>query len=53
MCIDLTKLESREILNLLLPSDEIGLQPLFMYIRETLIENHYDLLLKILLKLLN
>src|SRR6266498_4141424 len=40
--IDLTKLQSREILNLLLSSDELGLQPLVTYTQDTLIENHYD-----------
>ena len=44
--IDFTKLQSREILNLLLPSDEIGLQPLVTYIQETLIKNHYDFIVK-------
>ena len=37
--IDLTKLQSCEILNLLSPSDELGIQPLFTYIQDTLIEN--------------
>src|SRR6266496_1602208 len=44
--VDLTKLQSREILNLLLPSDELGLQPLVIYIQDTLIENHYDFIIK-------
>src|SRR6266498_1708474 len=39
--INLTKLQSREILNLLLPSDELGLQPLVTYIQEILINDHY------------
>ena len=38
--IDLARLKSREILNLLLPSDEFGLQILVTYIQVTLIENH-------------
>src|SRR6266542_4241757 len=40
--VDLTKLQSNEVLNLLLPSDELGLQPLVTYIQEILIENHND-----------
>ena len=43
--IDLTKLQSREILNLLLPSDEFELQPLVTYIQETLIKNHNDFII--------
>ena len=38
--VNLTKLQSREILNLLLSSDELGLQPLVTYIETTLVENH-------------
>src|SRR6266498_1463319 len=44
--VDLTKLQSCEILNLLLPSDELGLQPLVAHIQDTLIENHYDFTIK-------
>src|SRR6266498_2463471 len=44
--VDLTKLETRETLNLLLSSDEIGLQPLFTYIQEILIENNYNFIIK-------
>ena len=44
--IDLTKLQSREILNLMLPSDELRLQPLVTYIQEILIKNHYDFIIK-------
>ena len=51
--VDLTKLQSREILNLLLPSDEFELQPLVTYIQETLIKNHVDFIIKNILKLLN
>src|SRR6266496_1418699 len=40
--VDLTKLQSCEILNFLLPSDELGLQPLVAYIQDTLIKNHYN-----------
>src|SRR5581483_5627956 len=40
--INLTKLQSHEILNLLLPSDELELQPLVTYIQEILIESHRD-----------
>ena len=35
---DLTKLQSHELLDLLLPSDEFELQPLVTYIQETLIK---------------
>ena len=38
--VDLIKLQSHEILNLLLPSVELELQPLVTYIQETLIEDH-------------
>src|SRR5438034_4782919 len=44
--VDLTKLQSREILNLLLSSDEFELQPLVTYIQETLIKNHNDFIIK-------
>src|SRR6266496_4781210 len=43
--VDLTKLQSRELLNLLLPSDEFELQPLITYIQETLIKNHEDFII--------
>src|SRR6266498_1003627 len=38
--INLTDLQFRDTLNLLLPSDELGLRPLVIYIQETLIQNH-------------
>src|SRR6266516_3758225 len=44
--VDLTKLQSRELLNLLLSSDEFELQPLVTYIQETLIKNHNDFIIK-------
>ena len=44
--VNLTKLQSYEILNLLLPSDEFELQPLVTHIQETLINNHYDFIIK-------
>src|SRR5437762_8539120 len=44
--IDITKLQSREILNLSLPSDELGLQPLVIYIQEILIKNYSDFIIK-------
>src|SRR6266496_2668417 len=44
--VNLTNLQFREILNLLLPSDELGLQPLVTYIQETLIKNHYNFIIK-------
>ena len=44
--INLTKLQSREILDLLLPSDEFGLQPLVTYIQEILTLNHYNFIVK-------
>ena len=46
--VDLTKLKSREILNLTLPLDEFNLQPLVMYIQETLIKNHVDFIFEIM-----
>src|SRR5205809_228830 len=47
----LTKLQSREILNLLLSSDEFELQPLVTYIQETLIKNHNDFIIKNILEI--
>jgi hypothetical protein len=44
--IDLSKLQSSEILELLLPSDELGLQPLVSYIQEILINNHREFIIK-------
>ena len=44
--VNLTKLQFYETLNLLLPSDELGLQPLVMYIQEILIKNHINKYLK-------
>src|SRR6266498_4683764 len=44
--INLTKLQSREILNLLLPSDNLGLQPLVTYIQEILIKNHRNFIIE-------
>src|SRR6266498_2218331 len=44
--VDLTKLQSREILNLLLSSDKFELQPLVTYIQEILIKNHEDFINK-------
>src|SRR5205823_14490392 len=44
--VDLTKLQSCEILNLLLPSNELELQPLITYIQEILIKNHCDFIIK-------
>ena len=44
--VNLTNLQFREILNLLLPSDELELQPLVTYIQEILIKNHYDFIIK-------
>ncbi|RIA90638.1 BTB/POZ protein [Glomus cerebriforme] len=51
--IDLTKLQSHEILNLLLPSDELEFQPLVKCIQETLIgENHEDFIIKNILEII-
>ena len=50
--VDLTKLQSREILNLLLPSDEFELQPLVTYIQEILILNNYDFIIKNILEII-
>ena len=44
--VNLTNLQFREILNLLLPSDELELQPLVTYIQETLIKNHHNFINK-------
>ena len=44
--VDLAKLQSREILNLLLPLDEFEFRPLVTYIQETLIKNHEDFIFK-------
>src|SRR6266498_1615403 len=44
--INLTNLQSREILNLLLLSDDLGLQPLVTYIQEILIKNHSDFIIE-------
>ena len=38
--VNLTDLQFRDTLNLLLPSDDLGLQPLVTYIQEILIKNH-------------
>ena len=48
--IDLTKLQSREILNLLLLSDEFELQTLVTY--STLIKNHVDFIIKNILEII-
>ncbi len=40
--INLTHLQFCEILNLLLSSDEHGLQPLVVHIQEILFKNHYN-----------
>src|SRR6266536_4494150 len=50
--VDLTKLQSREILNLLLPSNEFELQPLVTYIQETLIKNHFNFIIKNILEII-
>src|SRR6266496_4165345 len=44
--VNLTNLQFREILNLLLPSDELELQPLVTYIQEILIKNHYNFIIE-------
>src|SRR6266498_34956 len=44
--VNLTKLQFRETLNLLLPSDELGLQPLATYIQEILIKNYHNLIIE-------
>src|SRR6266487_76452 len=44
--INLTKLQFRETLDLLLPSDDLGLQPLVTYIQETLIINHHKFIIE-------
>src|SRR6266536_2610551 len=50
--VDLTKLQSREILNLLLPSNEFELQPLVTYIQETLTKNHVDFIINNILEII-
>ena len=50
--VDLTKLQPREILNLLLPSNEFELQPLVTYIQETLIKNHFNFIIKNILEII-
>ena len=40
--VDITKLQSHEILNLLPPLNEFEVQPLVIYIQETLIKNHHN-----------
>ncbi|RIA87110.1 concanavalin A-like lectin/glucanase domain-containing protein [Glomus cerebriforme] len=51
--IDLTKLQSREILNLLITLDEFEFQPLTKYIQETLVgENHHDFIIKNILEII-
>ena len=50
--VDFTKLQSREILNLLLSSDELGLQPLVTYTQDTLIENHSDFIIKNIIEII-
>src|SRR5438045_6260046 len=49
--VNLTKFQSREILNLLLSSDEFEFRPLVMYIQETLIKNHKDFIIKNILEI--
>src|SRR6266516_5437684 len=44
--VNLTNLQFCEILNLLLPSDELGLQPLVAYIQEILIKNHHNFIIE-------
>src|SRR6266516_3908019 len=44
--VNLTILQPRELLNLLLPSNEFELQPLVTYIQEILIINNYDFIIK-------
>src|SRR6266498_4375354 len=44
--VNLTNLQFREILNLLLPSDDLGLQPLVTYIQEILFKNHHNFIIK-------
>src|SRR6266536_6451126 len=50
--VDLTKLQPREILNLLLPSNEFELQPLVTYIQETLTKNHVDFIINNILEII-
>jgi len=44
--INFADLQSREILNLLLQSDDLELQPLVTYIQGTLIKNHHNFIIE-------
>ena len=50
--VDLTKLQSHEILNLLLPTNELGLQPLVAHIQTTLIKNHCNFIIKHIIEII-
>src|SRR6266498_3597179 len=50
--VDLTKLQSHEILNLLLTSNEFELEPLVTYIQEALIKNHVDFIINNILEII-
>src|SRR5438034_2920867 len=50
--VNLTNLQFREILNLLLPSDELGLQPLVTYIQEILIKNHHNFIIENIIEII-
>src|SRR6266536_6321619 len=50
--VNLTNLQFREILNLLLPSDELELQTLVTYIQETLIKNHYNFIIENIIEII-
>ena len=50
--VNLTKLQFRETLNLLSPSDKLGLQPLVTYIQEILIKNHDDFIINNIIEII-
>ena len=50
--VNLTNLQFSEILDLLLPSDELGLQPLVTYIQEILIKNHHNFIIENIIEII-
>ena len=50
--INLTHLQFCEILNLLLSSDEHGLQPLVVHTQEILIKNHHNFIIENIIEII-
>ncbi|RIA80011.1 concanavalin A-like lectin/glucanase domain-containing protein [Glomus cerebriforme] len=50
--IDLSKLQSREILNILLSSEELELQSLVKYVQEILVKEHRDFIIENILEMI-